>query len=208
MKNLSLILNGVLAVAVAVLFYLQFSKTGSDDAESPAGVTGPLSIAYIKSDSILKNYDYFKVQRDKLEAKGKQMDTDFRSRAQSLQNDFESYQRNLSNLTIGQAKTIEEDLGKKQQNLRLYQEQLSQDLLSEQNKMNEELYKKVTEFLKQYGEEKGLQVVLKFDTSSDLLYGVEALDITRDVVQGLNAAYAAEKQQNPVKGDSSKAKKK
>jgi outer membrane protein len=208
MKNLSLILNGVLAVAVAVLFYLQFSKTGSAGAQSPAGVTGPLSIAYIKSDSILKNYDYFKVQRDKLEAKGKQMDTDFRSRAQSLQNDFESYQRNLSNLTIGQAKTIEEDLGKKQQNLRLYQEQLSQDLLSEQNKMNEELYKKVTEFLKQYGEEKGLQVVLKFDTSSDLLYGVEALDITRDVVQGLNAAYAAEKQQNPVKGDSSKAKKK
>lgn len=208
MKNLSLILNGVLAVAVAVLFYLQFSKPSTSAGETTGGPAGPLTIAYIKSDSILKNYDYFKAQRDKLEAKGKQMDTDFRNRAQSLQSEFESYQRNLSNLTIGQAKTIEEDLGKKQQNLRLYQEQLSQDLLNEQNKMNEELYKKVTEYLKQYGQEKGLQVVLKFDTSSDLLYGVDALDITQDVIAGLNAAYAEEKKQTPAKTDSVNTKKK
>jgi outer membrane protein len=208
MKNLSLILNGVLALAVAVLFYLQFSKSAPASGDAATGITGPLTIAYIKSDSILKNYDYFKAQRDKLEAKGKQMDTDFRNRAQSLQSEFESYQRNLSSLTIGQAKTIEEDLGKKQQNLRLYQEQLSQDLMNEQNKMNEELYKKVTEYLKVYGEQKGLQVVLKFDTSSDLLYGVEALDITQDVITGLNAAYAEEKKQAVAPADSAKTKKK
>lgn len=195
-------------MAVAVLFYLQFSKPSASSSESTGGAAGPLTVAYIKSDSILKNYDYFKAQRDKLEAKGKQMDTDFRNRAQSLQSEFESYQRNLSNLTIGQAKTIEEDLGKKQQNLRLYQEQLSQDLLNEQNKMNEELYKKVTAYLKLYGQEKGLQVVLKFDTSSDLLYGVEGLDITNEVIAGLNAAYAEEKQQEPAKTDSTKTKKK
>jgi outer membrane protein len=208
MKNLSLILNGVLAVAVAVLFYLHFAPASGSTNEANSGPAGPLTVAYIKSDSILKNYDYFKAQRDKLEAKGKQMDTDFRNRAQSLQTEFESYQRNLSNLTIGQAKTIEEDLGKKQQNLRMYQEQLSQDLMNEQNKMNEELYKKVTEYLKQYGEQKGLQVVLKFDTSSDLLYGVDALDITKDVIAGLNAAYAEEKKQAPAKADSANTKKK
>jgi outer membrane protein len=209
MNNLSYILNGILTVAVAVLFYLHFSKPGTTAASSGTAAAGPVSIAYIKSDSILKSYDYFKVQRDKLEAKGKQMDSDFRSRAQSLQNEFESYQRNLSNLTIGQAKTIEEDLGKKQQNLRLYQEQLSQNLLNEQNIMNEELYKKVTEYLKVYGEERGLQVVLKFDTSSDLLYGVAALDITQDVIAGLNAAYAREQKEKPAPVDSlKKAKKK
>lgn len=206
MKNLSLILNGVLAVAVAVLFYLQFTGGNSTAAgHSGAANAGPLAVAYVNSDSILSRYDYFKTEREKLEAKGKRLDTDLRNRAQSLQNEIQSYQQNISNLTIGQAKAIEEDLGKKQQNLRLYQEQLSQELMNEQNKMNEDLYKKITEFLKKYGEEKGLHIVFKFDTSSDLLYGAAALDITPDVVQGLNLAYATEGKKVPA--DSAKTKK-
>jgi len=205
MKNLSLILNGVLAVAVAVLFYLHFSTKNSVGAGVSPGEAGPLSVAYVSSDSILSKYDYFKAEREKLEAKGKRLDTDLRNRAQSLQNEIQSYQQNVSNLTIGQAKAIEEDLGKKQQNLRLYQEQLSQDLMNEQNKMNEELYKKITEFLKQYGQEKGLQIVFKFDTSSDLLYGATGLDITNDVIQGLNLAYAGETKKPAA--DSAKVKK-
>jgi outer membrane protein len=206
MKNLSLILNGVLAVAVAVLFYLQLAdsspkQTGAAGTESP----GNLSVAFVNSDSILSKYDYFTAERTKLEAKGKKLDSDLRNRAQSLQNEIQSYQQNVANLTIGQAKAIEEDLGKKQQNLRLYQEQLSQELMNEQSRMNEELYKKITEFLKKYGEEKGLQIVFKFDTSSDLLYGAPALDITADVVSGLNEAYAAETKKTPA--DSVKTKK-
>jgi len=191
MKNISLILNGVLLVAVVVLYYLHFSSNSpSQAAVSPT--PNDLKFAYINSDSVLKHYEYFKVNRTKLEAKGKKLDQDLRNRAQSLQNDFEAYQRNLSNLTIGQAKAIEEDLGKKQQNLELYRQSLEQEMLTEQSKMNTDLYAKVTQFLKKYGQENGLQVVLKFDPSSDLLFGGDSLDITTPVVNGLNEAYKTE----------------
>ena len=193
MKNISLILNIVLLVAVSVLFYLQFSGKGPTDESSSTETFGDLKIAYINSDSVLKNYEYLKASAEILEAKKKKVEQDYVNRAQSLQNEIAAYQRNVNNLTIGQVRAVEEDLGKKQQNLQLYEQSITQDLMNDQNKLNKELYDRVTAFLKKYGQGKGLQVVLKLDPSSDVLYGGEALDITKDVIAGLNEAYQAEK---------------
>jgi len=208
MKNASLVLNGVLLVAVAVLYYLHFSSKSPAASSSGDAVPSDLSIAYINSDSVLKYYDFFKENKEKLEAKGKKLDQDLQTRAQSLQRDIEAYQKNYGSLTIGQAKAIEEDLGKKQQNLQMYQRSLEQELMGEQAKMNEDLYGKVTEFLKQYGKDKSLQVVLKFDPSSDVLYGNSAIDITQDVIKGLNDTYKLDQTTAKSKADSTASKKK
>jgi outer membrane protein len=207
MKNVSLILNAVLFVAVAVLYYLHFSPKSNAVAEENAATTSDLKIAYIKSDSVLKYYEFFNVNKEKLETKGKKLDQDFRNRAQSLQNDINAYQRNVGTMTIGQAKAVEEDLGKKQQNLQLYQRSLEQEIMTDQAKMTEELYSKITTYLKLYGEEKGLQVVFKYDPSSDLLYGGKTIDITQEVIKGLNEAFKAEAIKPVTKVDSTATKK-
>ncbi len=206
MKNISLILNAFLFVAVAVLYYLHFSPKSNAFAGDSSATVSDLKIAYFNSDSVLKYYAFFNVNKEKLEAKGKQLDQDFRNRAQSLQNDINSYQRNVGSMTIGQAKAVEEDLGKKQQNLQLYQRGLEQEIMAEQTKMNEDLYTKITAYLKLYGERKGLQAVLKYDPSSDLLYGGKSIDITQDVITGLNEAFKLETSP-AVKADSAATKK-
>lgn len=191
MKNLSLALNAVLLIAVAVLYYLHFSS----DRPAPIptdGKASTLKLAYINSDTVLKYYDYYKTTLTQLENKSKTLDQDYRNRAQSLQNDINSYQRNLGNMTIGQAKAAEEQLAAKQQNLRVHQERLSQELMSEEAKVTEELYKKVTSYLKKYGEANGLEIVMKFNPGSDVLYGSNNLDISMEVVKGLNEDYKNE----------------
>jgi outer membrane protein len=198
MKNLSLVLNAVLLVAVAVLYYFTFkSPSGSSNSDKSSAAIGDVSIAYINSDSVLKYYDYLKENKVVIEEKSKKMDTDFRNRAQGLQSEITAYQRNVSNLTIGQAKALEEDLTKKQQNLQLYQQSLSQELMNDEAKLNQELYKRITDYLKTYSEQNGLQVVFKYDVSSDVLFGNKALDITDVVVKGLNEVYKTEKE-NPA----------
>jgi len=206
MKNLSLILNAVLLVAVGILFYLHFSA-GKLSAVSSAQLTpGDLQIAYINSDSVLKHYEYLKVNRVQLEEKTKKMDQDYRNRAQGLQNEIAAYQRNVSSMTLGQVRATEEDLGKKQQNLQLFQQSLSQQLMDEEAKLNKELYDRITVYLKKYGSEKGLQIVLKFDPSSDVLFAGDALDISDEVIAGLNADYLAEKSGKKIKADSTATK--
>ena len=56
MKNISLILNGVLLVAVAILYYLHFSSSPDSPAAS-SGAAADLKVAYINSDSVLEHYE-------------------------------------------------------------------------------------------------------------------------------------------------------
>ncbi len=202
MKNLPLILNVVLLVAVGVLYYLHFApkKSASSDTTSSFDI-GELKLAYINSDSVLSKYEYLKASAEILEAKSKKVEQDYINRAQSLQKEIEAYQRNVNNMTVGQVRAVEEDLGKKQQNLQLYEQSIRQELMNDQSKLNRELYDRITVFLQKYGKERGLHLVLKFDTTSDVLYGVDALDITQDVITGLNADYATETEtaKEPVK---------
>ena len=207
MKNVSTILNIVLLVAVAVLYYLYFSG-GSSTTSSVAGGgvnLEDIKIAYVNSDSVVKYYDFIKSNQEVMDAKGKRLEQDFRNRATNLQNEITAYQRNASNMTIGQVRAVEEDLAKKQQNLQMFEQSITQELINDQNRINKELYDRITKFLKTYSEQTGIQVVFKFDPSSDLLYGGEVLDITQDVIKGLNDTYKAEK--NPTSGDSTAVKK-
>ncbi len=197
MKNLNIIVSGLLVAAVAVLYYLHFKSTRVIHGSMDVTPSSPVAVAYINADTVLKYYEYFKVNQEKLKKKGEKYTNDLKNRAQGLQTEYNNYQRNLSNLTIGQAKAIEEDLARKQQNLQVEEQRLSQELMAEQGRMNEELYKNITDFLKEYSKQKGLQVVLKYDPSSDLLFAGDSLDISADVIAGLNSAYQEEGKASP-----------
>lgn len=195
MKNISLILNIVLIIAVGVLYYLQFNTPEKESTEPNILNATEYSVAYINSDSVLEKYDYFKKLQEDLQAKSQKLEKEYQNRAQGLQKEVTDYQRNINNLTIGQAKALEEDLMKKQQNLRMYQESLSQQLMQEQAKINEDLYKRVTKFLKEYSEKRGLELVVKYNQGSDVLYANDSMNITHSVIDGLNDEYAKEQQE-------------
>jgi outer membrane protein len=89
----------------------------------------------------------------------------------------------------------------------MYQESLSQEIMTDQDKLRGELYSRITKFLKTYSQQKGIQVVMKFDAASDLWYGESALDISKDVVNGLNEEYKQESTKTSRK-DSTASKKK
>ena len=61
MKNFTTGLNIALVLAVAVLFYLQFSnkKTSAGTSSAVAATPGSFKIAYFEMDSIENHYDYF-----------------------------------------------------------------------------------------------------------------------------------------------------
>jgi outer membrane protein len=208
MKNASLILNGVLLVAVIVLFVLHFSSQKSNGGAMTGGSSGPsnLKIAYVNQDTVLKYYEYVKINADKLDAKVKSSYQQLENRQQSLQREVQQYRANVNTLTIGQAQAVEQDLQQKGQNLQMFEQQLSQEMADEQQRISNELYKKITDFLKTYSKEKGIEVILKLDRGSDVLYGGDSLDISKDVVKGLNDAWKIESTKTP-KADTTKAKK-
>lgn len=193
-KNLSLALNIVLLIAVGVLFYLFFANKGQEpQKEQNANPSSDYAIGYINADSVLQNYDFFIEMQEKLQKKTQELEGEYQNRAQGLQKEVSDYQRNVNSLTIGQAKAVEESLMKKQQNLRTYQESLTQELMQEEAKINKELFDKISSFLKDYSKNNELQMVVKFNPGSDVLFATEGMDITQAVITGLNNTYKNER---------------
>lgn len=194
MKNLSLILNVVLLIAVAVLFYLHFSDRNPATVAGGRTVTagGPRAktvIAYVNSDSLLNNYDFFKDIEVELKQVEEKYTNEYANRAKGLESEIKTFQQTAGNMTMGQAKAREEELMRKQNNLMQYQQNLSQRLMQEQGRYQDSLYTVVRDYVKQYGEENNLDVVLTYQKGSGVIYASDSLDITRDVIAGLNERY-------------------
>jgi len=144
---------------------------------------------FVNSGSLFANYKYYEVVGTKLDEKRIKLQQEYTRRAEGLQMQIEDYQRTLTNLTIAQARAVEEDLGRKSQNLRQYQETITQELLKQEAAITQELYNKIATFLKSYGDANNLQVVLTYSQGSNVLYANESLNITGDVIEGLNILY-------------------
>lgn len=202
-NNISIVLNVVLLIAVVVLYALHFiGKSASDGtnelANSPVNPEN-FSIAYVNSDSLLKNYDFFKELEKQLIGKRDKLNIEYQNRAEGLQKEIANFQSTAGNMTISQARAVEEDLRKKQQNLMMYQEQLGQQLMGEEAKMNSELYEKVSDYLHDFGLNKNLQLVLTYTKGSGVLYANDSLDITNQIIVGLNEAYGVEQSGGVIK---------
>lgn len=191
MKNLTTVLIAVLIVAVGGLYYIQFSSTEdvqNQETES-TGIQGELTIAYVNSDTLLNNYNFFAELTSQLDGKRVSFEKELENRATGLQKQFEDYQRTAQNMTMAQARAVEEDLTTKRNNLQQYQQSLTQELMGEEARITRELYDKVAEYLKRYSEKHNIHVVLTYTPGSGVLYADKALDITQDVIDGLNDEY-------------------
>ena len=196
MKYFSIILNVILAVALVVLYILFFSRSAK--TESPAGnksdslaASVNITIAYIVEDSLLNNYDYFHELAKGLEKKRKDMENDYTLKAQGLQKEIETYQRTAGNMTLNQAKAVEEDLMKKRQNLMVLQDKMGQDLMKAEADVNSKLYDKVSSYLEDYAKENGYTLIFNVKRGNAVMYGHKGMDITKTIVNGLNEDYNA-----------------
>ncbi len=151
-------------------------------------------IVYVNSDSLLNNYEYFKSVKDKFQEKSKKAQSDLTAKGTAFQREVAAYQQNAANLSADQRATTEERLARKQQELAAYNQNAGNALASEEAVENEKLYNKVAEFLKQYAKTKGYKLVLTYSKANPtVLYADESLDVTKAVVEGLNAEYKKDK---------------
>lgn len=209
MKNVSLVLNAVLLVAVAVLYFLHFSArpaalpaTASKPVSDSSATKNPVAekIAYVNSDSLLMNYEFYKNTIQQLEERRKKLETDIGGRARSLENEAVSFQQKGSSMTLEQAQLTERNLYRKQQELVQYRDRLGQQLAQEEQERTEELYNNIANYLKEYTKDKPYKLVLGYSRGGGILFADNSLEITQEVLAGLNKEYR--EKQSPVKADS------
>lgn len=195
MKNLSLIINAVLAVAVIVLFWLVLGGSKSSPVAQQiatgknTGKSGKLPIAYINVDSLLLNYQFSKDANESLIKKQEDSRLTINTRARQLQTEMAEFQRKLENnafLSRDRAEQEQMRLQRKQQELQQLDGQLSKQLLQVQQKMSEELRDTINKFLKEYNKDHRYEMIISNTSNDNVLYAEKAYDITQEVTKLLN----------------------
>ncbi|MCJ0742760.1 OmpH family outer membrane protein [Pedobacter montanisoli] len=198
MKINGLKLGGI-ATAVALASVIASCSNNAPKTESGVAKTTSTdvqkeSIVYVNSDTLLAKYEYSKDIQKKMETKGKAADNDLAAKGQAFQREVQQYQSQANTLPADQRAATEQRLARKQQELQAYQQNAGAALQNEHAKEQEALYNKVTEFLKSYAKDKGYKMVLTYAKgNSAILYAEPGLDVTAEVLKGLNDAYTKDK---------------
>ncbi|PWS26594.1 outer membrane chaperone Skp [Pedobacter yonginense] len=186
---------GLLATAAIITTFsaCQNKDTKTTETKKPdstAAVSATEKIVFVNSDSLLTKYDYYKDLKVKFEGKSKNAQADIQAKGQAFQREVAQYQQNAGTLAADVRKATEERLARKQQELQTYQQNAGGALQNEQAAENEKLYDKVAAYLKGYAKEKGYKMVLTYSKgNSAILFADESLDVTSEVIKGLNADY-------------------
>ena len=197
MKKSNLIFNVIIVIAIVILYVLHF--TGSSNtpvftstSDSSHVVDGNAQTVYVNGDSLLENYEYFKKAKKDFEAKTSRTENEIAAKRSSLEKEFATYQQQAATLSADQRAKVEESLMRKEQELRSFGESAAAKLQEEQVAFNEKLFDKVSAYLKVHTKGKNYKIVMNYTKGTGILYANDSLDITNEVLEGLNAEYKSE----------------
>jgi len=199
MKHTNTIVNIVLAISIIVLYILHFyGKDGNSPSSEKASTSstavgsGQLPIAYINIDSLLQSYSYSKDLNEVLIRKRENAQATLTQKARQLDAEMQEFQRKHENnafLSEQSFKSQQQALVKKQQDLQALEENLTQELVKEQQKMNEQLRDSIYKFLVTYNKDRKYQMIISNTMNDNIMVANPAYNITNDVVKILNSKY-------------------
>jgi len=198
MKGTSLIVSIVLFVLIAVLYVLHFAggqQAGNQGAlvTSGNGGAGGVSIAYVKADSVIMNYDLAQEMQDDFSKKQEAYTTEYGTKRQIFEKEAAAFQEKLQRGGfLTEARAVQERdrlLGKEQEILKLDQE-LSAKLADIQQQNNKQILDKLMEYLNRYNETAKYTYIFN---GADVLIGDQAHNITATVLAAMNEEHQKSK---------------
>ena len=198
MKNISIGLNMILVVAVGILYYLHFKGNNTTSSEESTHVSTvlPLSnagIVFVNSDSLLDQYEYYRDKKVEFESAQAKVKAELKAQGDKLQQEVQDYQQQAGGMTEAQRAQKEEQLTGKQQQMMQRKDELLAKLDDEQSKSSEELYAKLNAYFKTHNKGRNFNYVLGFQKGGGILFANDSLNITKEVVDGLNKDFKEEK---------------
>lgn len=198
MNKLSIIINAILAGAIALLFVLHFngkqttvtatSAPASPFAGQSVGSSESFPVAYINLDSLLLNYRLYNKLKAAHEANYKASEGRFQGQAEALQQDVAKYQENAQKglMTRAEMQAKETDLQGRQQQLMQLEQQLSQELAAKEEAVQKQIYDSLQSVLKTFNATGRYRMIMNNAFGNSLLNADGVDNITDTITVILN----------------------
>ena len=195
MKKASLILS-ILAViaAVAALIVSLTAPKKNHKATEPASTTEAVAgdFVFLRLDTLMMQYDMYSDLQSAFEAKAQTVDSDLNKKARKLESDIKNFENSINKglLTRSAAEQQNNSLQQRQANLQNEAAQKQQELAEESQVLLNQVMYAIQTYLEEYNKEHNFAAILTTTAASNVvMVGAPALDITQEIVDGLNAEY-------------------
>lgn len=179
------------ALAIAAMMVSCNNQSPKMD-DQPAAASGEgMKIAYVEVDSLMTQYKFAKDYSVTLQKKSNNARNTLNQKGNALQAAMANFQQKLNNngfQSREQAASQQAAIQRQQNDLQELQARLENELANETSKFNEALRDSLQNFLKSYNQDKKYDLILS-KAGDNILMGNKKLDITQDVINGLNKRY-------------------
>ena len=196
-NKILLVCNAVLLLGLIGIYILHFTGTGTKskvnvDATAPLQKEGGLTIAYVNTDTLLAKYQYAIDMEKDLLAYKEQQEAYGRQQMAKFQNDYQNYLQTGSTMTLTQQQQKEAELKERAEKMSTLEQELTAKIMERQMEENTKLLNAIFAFVREYNAaNQQFDIILrKTFNDSPTLYLNPAMDITDEIVNGLNEEYA------------------
>lgn len=192
----------LLVLLAAGVFAACKQNTGSGTSQT-AG-----RIVYVNTDTLLNNYEYYKDVVKEFEKKRFELENELQKKSESFQNEVALFQRRMQagGLSQNAAQTTQLQLQQKEQDILVYRDNAVASLSQEQASKTDEMLTNIQAYLAKVNEDDKYDMVIGYSKGGGVLYAKENLDITQEVLEGLNKEYKSKGGNSSSKADSTAAK--
>ena len=191
MKQLKFILT--VAVAAIICSCAANGNTNGAQQANAAGETPAAqgSIVYVQLDSLVNQYDMYNDLKSELESKVQAVQEDLTKKGRSFESAVKDFEAKIAKglLTRSQAEEQQQRLVEREQNLQGLSQQKQMELAEEEAVMMRRVMDAIQTYITKYNQDKGYALIL----SVPVLAGDPSLNITQDVLVGLNEEYIKSK---------------
>ena len=195
-NKILIICNAVLLLGLIGIYVLHFtggnnkSKVNTE-ATAPLQKEGGLTVAYVNTDTLLAKYQYAIDMEQELMTYKDQMERSGRQQMEQFQKDYENYLKTGSTMTLTQQQAKEEELKKRAEKMQTLEQELTAKIMERQMSENTKLLNAIFAFVREYNNANQQFDVILRQTFNDspTLYLNPGMDITQEIVDGLNEEY-------------------
>ncbi len=194
MKNIGTILGALALVGVIYIgFFKDSGKTVPAKSSALANKDKGVRLAYVRSDSLQKQYKYFQDLSEELQIQEAKIQQEVERRQRDFQIEVGIYQESAAKMSDAQRQQSEADLMRVQQQHETWAREQSDVLMVRQQELQEKMKSDMDSVLVKMKDELALDFILLYDENGALIFANPEYDITETVVEKLNENYGKKK---------------
>ena len=150
------------------------------------------SIVYVDSNQLISNYKGMQDARKAYQQKAITWKANIDTLTKEVQQQIMQYEKESVKMTTKERQLSEELIRTKQKQLMDYQQAMNTQAQQQDSKMTSEVIGRINAYIKMYGKQKGYTIVMAATDYGNIAYAEEGLDITAEVLEGLNKEYSGQ----------------